>query len=307
MGSTTQRLAVGLVVVAVVPYATLKVLWLGGSTAGLRSSDAAAEMASSRMVVGNVITIALELLALGLAVALVQPWGRRLPAWPVLGLAAGATGCLAPILLGLPLGSVLQVLATGGLRTGGMGDMSPWVFAIAYGGFGLIAVGIAVLLWCYAVDRWGAVIEAPPRRPARWALAVGTLGLVPFGVLLVAWGLLGPGESGPQGMVAVSQRTVLVVSGLLVFAGWAAPLARGVVAGRPRAAWLVTWTGCTTAAMQGLAQVLLANQGDPSVPLVTLALVSVPGGAAYGLAVLRRRLAEVGPVPTSGEPVPSLG
>ena len=306
MGSTTQRLAVGLVVLAVVPYATLKVLWLSGSTAGLRSSDAVVEMASSRMVVGNVITIALELLAVGLAVALVQPWGRRLPAWPVLGLAAGATGCLAPILLGLPLGSVLQVLTTGGLRTGGMGDMSPWVFAIAYGGFGLIAVGIAVLLWCYAVDRWGGVIDAPPRRPARWALVVGTVGLVSFGVLLLAWGLLGPGESGPQGMVAVSQRTVLVVSGLLVLGGWATPLASAIGA-RPRAAWLVTWTGCTTAAMQGLAQVLLANQGDPSVTMVTVALFSVPAGAAYGLSVLRRRRAEAGPVATGGEPVPSLG
>ncbi|UMG91845.1 hypothetical protein [Nocardioides sp. TF02-7] len=293
MHARIERTALCLVAVAVVPYTALKVLWLAGGTAGARTADQVSELHSTRMVVGNVVTIGLELLAVALAVALVHPWGRRVPAWMVLGLAAGATGLLAPILVGLGLGSALQLLADGDLRTGGMEDMSPWVFAVAYGGFGLLAVGIGLLAWRYTLDRWGRELAGPPRRPGGWAVAAGAVGLLPFGSCMVWWGLLGPGESGPQGMDAVSQRTVLVVSGLLAVAGWLAPLlTRASSSPRARAAWLVTWTGCTAAAMQAVAQGLLANRGNPTPVLVLLACLAVPGAATYGLAVLRRRLSE---------------
>jgi hypothetical protein len=58
---------------------------------------------------------------------------------------AGATELLAPILLGLPVGGVLQLAVQGDVRTGGVDHLSPWVFAVVHGGFGLMAIGIAVL------------------------------------------------------------------------------------------------------------------------------------------------------------------
>jgi hypothetical protein len=114
-----ESVALGLVVLAVVPYVALKLAWLSGSGVGVQDGTALAELHSTRIVVGNNVTIVLELAAVGLALALASAWGRRAPAWLVLGLGAGATGLLAPILLGLPIGSALQVAVQGDVRTGG--------------------------------------------------------------------------------------------------------------------------------------------------------------------------------------------
>jgi hypothetical protein len=285
--SRLERIAVGLVVVAVVPYVALKVLWLAGSTIGVSDDAVLAELHSARMVGGNIVTIGLEVLAEGLAVGLTSSWGRRLPAWLVLALGAGASGLLAPILLGLPVGTILQLAIRGDVHTDGMDHMSPWVFATVYGGFALMAVGISALAWRYAVRRWGDVLDRAPRPPQAWAVTAGAIGLLPFGAATLWWGLAGPGSGGPQAMDAVSQRTTLVVTGLLALAGFAAPLARTVA---PGAAWLITWLGCTTAALQAPTLVLLANGGHPTRPILLLGLVTLPGSSVYGLMVLRRRL-----------------
>lgn len=293
MRSRTQIVALLLVVVAVVPYITLKLLWLGGATIGLTSSAALTELHSGRMMAGNGITIVLELLAVGLALVLTRPWGRRVPAWLVVGLGAGATGLLAPILLGLPLGGVLQLVVRGNVHTGGMDNMSPWVFALAYGGFGLLAIAIALLAWGYALARWGYILDGPPPRPAGWSILVGAFGLLPFAAAMLWWGLLGPGTTGPQGMDALAQRTALVVTGLLAAAGFAAPLLARASARQPHAAWLIAWAGCTTAALQGPTEVLLANGGHPPPAIILIALVTTPASCAYGLLVLRRRTTDL--------------
>lgn len=295
MRSRIETIALGLAVVAVVPYTTLKLLWLSGATVGLKSGAAVAEIHSPRMVVGNVVTIVLELLAVGLAVALTRPWGRRVPAWIVVGLAGGATGLLAPILLGLPLGSALQLTVRGDVHTSGMEDMSPWVFALVYGGFGLLAIAIAVLAWRYALARWGRILTSPPHPPAGWATIVGAVGLLPFSAAMFWWGVLGPGSSGPQAMDAPAQRTVLVVAGLLAAAGFIAPHLGMAAARWPRSAWLTTWVGCTTAALQGPTAVLLANGGNPTPTITLIALVATPGSCVYGLSVLGRRTVETWP------------
>jgi hypothetical protein len=180
-----EAVALGLVVLAVVPYLAIKLAWLNGAGVGVEERTALAELHSTRMVVGNNVTIVLELAAIGLASALASPWGRRVPAWIVLGIGAGATGLLAPILLGLPIGSVLQLTVQGDVRTGGMDHLSPWVFATVYGGFGLMAVGISVLAVRYATARWGVVLDRGPDRPPAWAVVAGGLGLVPFGAAML--------------------------------------------------------------------------------------------------------------------------
>ena len=297
MRSRVEPVALGLVVMAAVPYLALKVLWLTGATVGVDDESVLTELHSTRMVIGNNITIGLELLAVGLALALTSAWGRRVPAWIMLGLGAGATGLLAPILLGLPIGSVLQFLVDGDLHTAGMDHLSPWVFATVYGGFGLMALGIAVLAWRYAETRWGQVLRQPPQPPSLSAVVAGALGLIPFGAAMLWWGVFGPGASGPQGMGAVVQRTTLVVTGLLVVGGFLAPLSRTIGQGMPRLVWLLTWVGCTTAALQAPTQVLLANGGHPTTALVLLGVITVPGSSIYGLLVLRRHVAQAGSAP----------
>ncbi|HYH33659.1 MAG TPA: hypothetical protein VD814_00760 [Nocardioides sp.] len=290
MRSRIESVALGLVVIAVVPYLVLKVLWLAGSTIGVRDEAVLSELHSTRMVVGNNVTIVLELLAVGLAVALASGWGRRVPGWVMLGLGAGATGLLAPILLGLPIGSALQLVAEGDVHTAGMDHLSPWVFATVYGGFALLAVGILTLAWGHAATRWGHVLGRTPGRPPAWGVVVGGLGMVPFGAAMLWWGVSGPGSSGPQAMDAVVQRTTLVVTGLLVLGGFLAPLLGRMPARAPQLTWLLLWVGCTTAALQAPTQVLLANGGNPTRAMVLMGLLTVPGSSLYGLLVLRRHL-----------------
>jgi hypothetical protein len=286
-----EPVALGLVVLAVVPYIALKVLWLSGTAVGVRNESALAELHSTRLVVGNNLTIVLELMAVGLALALASGWGRRVPAWIVLGLGAGATGLLAPISLGLPVGSVLQLAVQGDVRTGGMEHLSPWVFAVVYGGFGLMAIGIVVLGSRYAAARWSSVLRRPPDPPPVWVDVAGGLGLLPFGAAMLWWGVVGPGSTGPQGMDAVAQRATLVVTGLLAVGGFLAPLLPRISRRAPRLTWFALWVGCTTAALQAPTQVLLANAGHPTGAILLIGLLTVPGSAAYGLLVLRGHLA----------------
>ena len=153
-----------------------------------------------------------------------------------------------------------------------------------------MAVGISVLAWRYAARRWNDVLRRAPEPPAAWAVVLGALGLLPFGAAMLLWGLSGPGDSGPQAMDAVSQRTTLVVTGLLAIVGFVTPLVRGTTSRAPRLAWLLTWVGCTTAALQAPTLVLLANGGHPTHGVVLMALLTIPGSSVYGLSVLRRRL-----------------
>ncbi len=296
MRTRAERVALGMVIVAVIPYIALKVLWLAGSTIGLVDAAVLTEMHSTRMVVGNNVTIMLELLAVALALALTSSWGQRVPGWIMLVVGAGASGLLAPIILGLPIGSILQLIVQGNVRTGGMDDMNPWVFATVYGGFGILAIGLAFLAWRYAMRRWGDLLDAVPPPPPAWAILVGAVGLLPFGVAMVWWGLAGPGDNGPQAMDAVVQRTTLIMTGLLAVGGFVMPLWSEAAKKAPRLASVVTWAGCTTAVLQAPTQVLLANGGNPTRLLIVIGLLTIPGASVYGLVVLRQYL-NFGPNP----------
>ncbi|WP_350275107.1 hypothetical protein [Kribbella sp. HUAS MG21] len=278
-----RRAALAVACLAPVPYLVLKVLWLSGSSIGTTTAAGAGAMHETRFVVGNLITVGLMLVAVAFAIALTRPSAHRVPAWLVFVLGAGVTGLLAPILLGLPVGLILQLAAGEVAADEGL---APWVFGVVYSGFALLGIAMAVLLAQYVVTRWGQLIARPPELPRVAPLVGGALGLVPFGLANLYWGLAGPGSTGPQGMELVAQRTVLVVSGLLGLAAFAVPfLSRGV---GPRLAWLITWTGCCVAAFQGPTQILLANDGDVRPMIVLLTLLSTPGSALYGLSLLRR-------------------
>ncbi|RLV55975.1 hypothetical protein D9V41_08745 [Aeromicrobium phragmitis] len=286
-----QRGALVTACLAAVPYLVLKVLWLGGSTIGMTSAAGVAEMSSTRFVAANVTTVLLLLVAVAFVTALTRPWGQRLPGGVVLVLAAGATGLLAPILLGLPIGTVLQLLSgPGASQPEVQPGLAPWVFGVVYGGFGVFAMALAVLAAVYVAGRWSELIADVPR-PSRWTTAAGMLGLVPFSAAMLFWGLAGPGSTGPQGMDSPAQRTVLFVNGALSAAALILP-ATAAARRLPRIAWLIIWTGTCVAALQGLSHILLAQGGQIQPLVAAVAVASTPGAIAYGLALLRRRQAE---------------
>ena len=295
MQSTETRLRRATLVVAVVatvPYLVLKLLWLSGSTVGMtdRGLD---EMSGTRFVAGNAITVLLMVVAAALAFALTRPWADRVPAPWVFVLGAGATGLLAPILVGLPIGVAGQAVASGRLGPADDTGLAPWVFGIVYTGFGLLGLALAALMIQHVLHRWGGLVAEPPHRP-RWPTTLaGAVGLLPFGAAMTWWGLSGPGASGPQGMDQPAQRTVLVVTGLLSLAGFVAPVVAGRPSRRPRLAWLTTWTGCCVTALQGPTHGLLAQGGRIEPAVAVIALLSTPGACIYGVSLLRQRLREV--------------
>jgi hypothetical protein len=276
------------VVLSVIPYLLVKVAWLSGSAFGMRPDTGLGQMGTPRFVIGNLISIGMELTAVVLALALIQRWGRRIPSWSHFVVGGAATGLLAPILLGVPLGSAFQLAIEGEVTSGGEGNLEGWLFAIVYGGFGVLAVALTILLALHAEDRWGNLIAAGPRPPANMSLTLLCgIGMLTFAGAMAYWGVAGPGTTGPAGMTSLAQRTVLVVTSIAAAAGFLAPLLpRGSVL-RSRAAAVTTWVGCATAALQGPTGLALAHDGRVSAVGVAIAAMGTATGTIYGLAVLK--------------------
>jgi hypothetical protein len=285
-----RRAALVTAVLATVPYLVLKLLWLTGSKIGTTDQHGQDELSSARFVAGNSITVLLMVVAALFVVALTRSWAHRVPARLVFVLAAGATGLLGPILVGLPVGLAVQAVARGEVRPSEDTGMAPWVFAVVYCGFGLLGLAMAVLVIAHVLDRWGSLISQRPRRPS-WPFTVaGAVGLLPFGAAMGFWGLAGPGNSGPQGMDLPAQRTVLLVTGMLSIAAFVVPMLPAQASRWPRLAWLTTWTGCCIAVFQGPTQVLLAHGGQVEPAVAVIAVLAAPGAGIYGLGTLKQRL-----------------
>ena len=216
---------------------------------------------------------------------------------------------LAPILLGLPLGSLLQLAVEGGVTSGGEGNLEGWTFAIIYGGFGLMALALALLLALYAGHRWGPLLTAGVRPPRHaWVKAIAGTGMLGFAAAMLYWGMFGPGTNGPLGMDSIAQRTVLVVTGINALAGFLAPLILGGSASRARPAALITWVGCATTALQGPAGLLLAHDGVVTPRGALVAAVGTPAAALYGVTVLSNTRRDVPPDAKEAQPkVPAAG
>ncbi|MFB9543364.1 hypothetical protein [Micromonospora sagamiensis] len=290
MVKNVQRVALALALAAVTPYVVLKLLWLAGSHVGMRPGTGTGDMHTTRMVVGNVVTLGLQALAVALAFALASTRGRRVPPWLILLIAGGATGLLAPIAVGLPLGTLIQTAVDGTVSSGNEGNLEGWVFALVYGGFGILALALAALLVMHVIERWGWLLLDAPRPPRQWWARLAGVAVLPFGLAMCYWGLAGPGEHGPAGMDAVAQRAVLLATGLLTLIGVTAPHLAGRGPFSPAVRWALTWTGCATAALQGPAQLLLANAGRPAVLVVALGLLATPAACVYGFAGLHQHL-----------------
>jgi hypothetical protein len=298
-----RRVALCAAVVATVPYLVLKLLWLNGSRVGMTDPDDLHEMSSTRFVAGNTITILLMLIAAAFVIALTRSWATKVPAAVVFVLGAGATGLLAPILVGLPIGAAVQAVAKGDVRPAPGTGLAPWVFGIVYSGFGLLGLAMGILVVLHVLERWGALISQPPERPSWPSTLAGALGLLPFGAAMGYWGVAGVGDSGPQGMDLPAQRTVLVVTGVLSVAAFVLPGMSTFGRRWPRLAWLVTWTGCCVAALQGPTEILLAQGGKTEPAVAAIALLATPGACIYGVSILKRRLdrAPVGAPSTTSE------
>ncbi|MFG1949203.1 hypothetical protein [Nonomuraea sp. NPDC048826] len=230
----TPRAGIGRITAAVVaiaamlPYLTLKILWLAGSPIGVTDPEF---MDDSVMVGMNAMTFGMDAVAAILALGFTMRWGMRLPAWLVLLPIWVGTGLLGVIVVMTPLGLLLQ--GAGLFEVGG--PIEPWVYVMVYGGFIGQGVGLMAAFVLYARDRWPGVFATAVGHPYP-SLTRSFQRVVAWGALLVTaviaavrffWALGGRGglpprvadamtaagavQQGLKGLLAVVAGVALVV------------------------------------------------------------------------------------------------
>ncbi|MEC3979507.1 hypothetical protein [Amycolatopsis sp. H20-H5] len=213
-------------IAACVPYLTLKIAWLAGSSVGT-VGQGTAEMADTKHVVGNAVTMGMDLVAIVVALAFTCRWGQRLPAWLVLIPIWVGTGLLAPIALGVPLGIVVQGFA-GGSPIGADNGLHGWVYGVVYGGFTVQGIMLVATFVLYALARWTelfrmrtADLRAAASRPRRTVLVtVAAVVATGYGVIQLVWAIDGGALGGyPAAVQTATQQTFWATQGVLSIAG----------------------------------------------------------------------------------------
>lgn len=148
------RLIVGyLAIVAILPYFTLKLAWISGSTVGITSVS---PVDAAVVTGGNIVTAAMEVVAAFVILTFTHDWGLRAPAWLVLIPTWIATGLLAPFII---TGPVIGISVISGSGSVGDRSLAPWVGPLVYISFGAQAIGIGLSFILYARARWPRVLS----------------------------------------------------------------------------------------------------------------------------------------------------
>ncbi|TDD38504.1 hypothetical protein E1287_05555 [Actinomadura sp. KC06] len=242
-GAGPGRLRLGVcaaTVAACVPYLSLKIAWLSGSTVGWSDAEAAK---SSALYVGNAITMAMDAVAVLVVLAFTFRWGLRVPAWLVLTPMWIGAGLLAPIALAVPLGALLQTLFSSEPLTASDNAIQGWVYVVVYAGFTLQGLGLLTAFVLYARERWPDVFAVRTQDVAKGAthelqvLLARTAGVfaVVFAAVQFYWAF--GGTAGIHGEAldhrGAVQQLADGVMGLMALAGAVALLAIVQRAGRP--------------------------------------------------------------------------
>ncbi|MFF8847706.1 hypothetical protein ACF08N_34195 [Streptomyces sp. NPDC015127] len=210
-------------IAACLPYLALKIAWISGSRIGIPEGSMLLDHRALIAVV-NSVTVLMDAAVVVLALLLTQPWGMRVRGW-LLGVPMwGATGLLAPIMIGFPV--QVATSAMGGATTQDARDepfLDGWVFDVVYGGFILQGLALGTLFLLYARDRWshlwqGRVWDLPSAvtgRPVRALAVAGTLLAVFPGVMHALWAA-GSTVALPAARVAQRTNDFYVLEGVRV-------------------------------------------------------------------------------------------
>ena len=291
-------------IAACLPYAALKVAWLTGSSVGSATAVGAASLHDGRHSVGNVVTLAMELVAVTLALALSHRRGQTLSAAVVLIPVWVGTGLLAPIALGLPLGIVAQAIV-GGSPAPADNGLHGWVYAVVYGGFVVQAVALMTAFILYARVRWGErlrlrMLEPAPGPAPRLLAGAGAAAALVYAVANFAWAVGGESLAAPPNFDTAAQKSLLVSTGLLALAGASAVcqlvhrrnMRRHSESDRLWAPLTLGWVGSASTFASGLSQYALAAEASPDPPTSLLLALGTISGVMMGAAAL---LAIAGP------------
>ncbi|MGW1894430.1 hypothetical protein ACWCP6_29940 [Streptomyces sp. NPDC002004] len=286
------------------PYALIKVSWVVGALAGLLPIGAGFDLAG--WVVLNTVTVGMAAIGIAMALALVRPWGLRIPGPLVVFVAWVGSGFLVAM---VPYAVLDSLLGLSGGRAHHEGDgpsMPGWEAALVQISFLGMGLGLVLALPAYLRRRWpdgfaGRVGDAGQggRRRALWAPGAGTV----VGIVWLYWAVGGTAGVAHPADRGADWRLLMGVCGLWALTASAATwtVSRGRPARLPRRlpmafGWLGTgslfaWSGWKLpfTLYVGLAHPEGATlPEDPAVAAV-LHAAAVVAGAVMLSTLIRRR------------------
>lgn len=189
IGSYPKFLAV-LCAVGVLPYFLLKLGWIFGAQWGIEyPSPAGAEV----VLIGNIITAALDVLLVFIVWVLGRPQAMRIPWWLILVPAWFAAGLLLPFIV---TGPVITMMVFNGNGTTD-GSLSAWVGPLVYLSFATQAACVVLMLGWYLKRRWGTALAGAgagscdgSRKSSdlkRWIVSCALVMVLALGMLAVGW------------------------------------------------------------------------------------------------------------------------
>lgn len=215
-------------VLAPTPYIVVKVAWISGSSAGITDP---ALLADPAYRIANLASIAADLIAVAVALALTRRFGRGLPAPLLLAPMWVATGFLAPIIILTPAGAQLA-------NADSAQGLSPWVYVVVYASFTTQGLTLLAAFGLYAADRWGRLKPARSvNHPStqRLITAICLLGCLALSASYLCWTV---GIAYPPGRLYPVDRLTLGVYSLFALVA-----AAGVATiGRPAATAAQRWS-----------------------------------------------------------------
>ncbi|WP_228694829.1 hypothetical protein [Amycolatopsis japonica] len=256
-------------ILGTLPYLTLKASWVTGGSLGLRDPSF---VDSDLMLLANLATGGMDVVAVVLALAFTYSWGRRIPAPLVLFPIWIGTGLLAPIVLDLPV--IVADLSTAQLAEM---PLENWVWAVVYGGFAWQGILLLTAFVLYARDRWWFVVTGTVKPGT-----IGAAGVLGVAAALVCAAFHTIWAFGPGGIAARGQDIVIAVLTLLAVLALA-----NVSRGRFWPRLVLVWTGAGAMAgtgAWGLFAALTMGAADHAAVLA----VQVAGGVLMMVSVLRR-------------------
>jgi hypothetical protein len=293
------RLLVGYAtVVAVLPYLTLKALWVSGTMVGVPEGSPAR---GPDFVGPNIVTGLLDVVAILVALAFTHRWGWRLPAWLVLAPIWVGTGLLIPAACEVANGAAAAAITGGRAVSLAGGLVEPWTYVVVYTSFGLQALLLTAAFALYARARWadlldpaGSVAGPGPTRPVQAVLgnaAAAAAVAVAGAHLVMAFNAEGAVTGAYQDGWEYTARSGEVVNAVMALLGAAGVLG---LLWRPAPTWgwlAAAWTG--TGAMFGYALLTLlaivAGPIDNITPLNGVTqLAALLAGMALALTALLR-------------------
>ncbi|GAA3098626.1 hypothetical protein [Streptosporangium carneum] len=152
-GAALRLTATSVALAGMLPYLTIKIIWLAGGTLGV---DDPARFGGGAFFALNLLTFAMDAVGAVIVLAFVMPWGRGIPAGMILPPVWLGTGLLIPIAVQAPL-AVLAGLLSGAPLTAPGSPVAGWVYAVVYTGFTCQALGLTAAFLSHARRRWPGV------------------------------------------------------------------------------------------------------------------------------------------------------